>query len=64
MVVYLDVNVYFDLWIKVFKKKQWVYLIDNGKILYMMYCLIGIGKNDMLIGIYYIQVEWGIYFYS
>lgn len=63
-VTYPDVNAHPDLWIKVSKKKQRVYLIDNGKVLYTMYCSTGTGKNDTPTGTYYIQAERGTYFYS
>ena len=63
-VAYPDVNAHPNLWIKVSKAKQRVYLIDDGKVLYTMYCSTGSGKSDTPTGTYHIQAERGTFFYN
>ena len=61
---YPDVDKHPNMWIKVSKKHERVYLIDNGKVLYTMYCSTGTGKNDTPTGTYHIQAERGTHFYN
>lgn len=53
------------MWILVSKKRQRVYLIDHGKVLYTMFASTGHGKdNDTPTGTYHIQKERGDHFYN
>lgn len=62
---YPDVNAHPDMWIKVSEAKQRVYLIDHGKILYMMYCSTGSGGDRATpTGTYQIQPERSDHFFN
>lgn len=61
---YPDINRYPRLWILVSKKKQRVYLINHGHVLYTMYASTGTGKNNTPTGTYHIQAERGLSFYN
>lgn len=62
---YPDVNQYPKLWILVSKKRQRVYLINHGHVLYTMYASTGTGKdNNTPTGNYHIQAERGNTFYN
>lgn len=61
---YPNVNQYPRLWILVSKKKQRVYLINHGKVLYTMYASTGTGKNNTPTGTYHIQAKRGLSFFN
>lgn len=61
---YPNISQYPHLWILVSKKKQRVYLINRGKVLYTMYASTGTGKNNTPTGTYHIQAERGLSFFN
>lgn len=62
---YPNLSRYPHLWILVSKKRQRVYLINQGQTIYTMYASTGTGKaNNTPTGTYHIQAERGRAFYN
>lgn len=61
---YPDLNTLQNLWIKVSKAQQRVYIMDGDQVLYTMYCSTGAKDTPTPTGTFYIQAERGTEFYN